>query len=59
MYMSGTYKSKPSQFFNLIRVPVFVSLCGGGGGDGGGVGTFYFPECFSGQFNGVSERKCC
>jgi hypothetical protein len=27
MYMSGTYKSKPSQFFNLIRVPVFVSLC--------------------------------
>jgi len=54
MYMSGTYKSKPSQFFNLIRVPVFVSLCGGGG-----VGTFYFPECFSGQFNGVSERKCC
>lgn len=35
-----------------------MMLCGGGD-DGGGVGTFYFPECFSGQFNGVSERKCC
>lgn len=24
--------------------------------DGDGVGTFYVPECFSGQFNGASEK---
>ena len=51
--MSGTYKSKPSQFFYLIPAPVSVSLCDGDDN----VGSPCFPEIFSGQFNGASERN--